>query len=70
MTDRTFDRIFYGAVAAYLLVICLTYGHAFNMYRSSMEASNTKADTVFIGAFLSAAAWPFYWSVQFWKGRT
>lgn len=48
----------------YALMFINTYGHAFVSIESN-PASNDLG--VLIGALVSAAFWPLYWSVKFWS---
>ncbi len=48
----------------YLLMFVNTYGHAFVSISTNPQANDLG---MLIGALVSAAFWPLYWSVQMWS---
>jgi hypothetical protein len=48
----------------YLLMFVNTYGHAFVSISTNPQANDSG---MLIGALVSAAFWPLYWSVQMWS---
>ena len=56
-------------IAAYILMIVITFGHAFNSLDAEGETRQRVMERKVSAAILVSFTWPLYWSVKLFKPR-
>ena len=58
-------------ITVYLIIAIVTFGHAWTKQNWTTDLNGDKIycpnDLRGVGSFLSAMAWPFYWSTELWQ---